>query len=144
MLHRPGQSSLHKGPDGISRNPEGRDRLLLAKQSDWEGYRDRIKGISRAIVSGEADDSEIEGLDTNKLAIQDPKSLEPLPPEQGLAVALHYERGAQEAKYGTSARGDKSGGKGKAKAPPSSYQRDAVCGDCFQLPGLGSCKQAQS
>ena len=28
VLHRPGASALHKGPDGLSRNPEGRDSLI--------------------------------------------------------------------------------------------------------------------
>ena len=39
LLHRPGVSALHKGPDGLSRNVEGRDQLILAKSSEWKGYR---------------------------------------------------------------------------------------------------------
>ena len=36
LLYRPGLSALHKMPDGVSRNPEGRDHLILAKSSDWK------------------------------------------------------------------------------------------------------------
>ena len=53
LLYRPGVSALHKGPDGISRNPEGRDFLVLARKSDWDGYRAKIRGIQQAIESGE-------------------------------------------------------------------------------------------
>ena len=42
LLYRPGTSALHRGPDGLSRNVEGRDRLILAGSSDWEQYRTRI------------------------------------------------------------------------------------------------------
>ena len=30
ILHRPGAGALHRAPGGISRHPEGRDRLILA------------------------------------------------------------------------------------------------------------------
>ena len=62
LLHRPGASALHKGPDGLSRNPPGRDQLIRAKDSEWEGYRDRIRGIQRTIEKGEADDEDGEAL----------------------------------------------------------------------------------
>ena len=62
LLHRPGTSALRKGPDGLSRNVEGRDRLILAKSTEWKHYRNRIKGICDAILSGEADDEEAEAL----------------------------------------------------------------------------------
>ena len=58
VLHRPGQSSLHKGPDGLSRNVEGRDNLLLAKQGDWDSARERITGVATSIRRGEADEDE--------------------------------------------------------------------------------------
>ena len=45
LLYRAGESSLHKGPDGLSRNPEGRDLLILARDAEWDGYRGRITGI---------------------------------------------------------------------------------------------------
>ena len=44
LLHRPGVSALHKGPDGLSRNVEGRDRLILARSADWDEMRNRIRG----------------------------------------------------------------------------------------------------
>ena len=65
LLYRPGAGQLHKAPDGLSRNPEGRDRLILAKNAEWSGFRERIRGCVAAIVSGEADDedAEAEGQD---------------------------------------------------------------------------------
>jgi hypothetical protein len=56
LLHRPGASALHKAPDGLSRNPEGRDLLIQAKSQDWIFYRQKIRGVQDAIRSGEADD----------------------------------------------------------------------------------------
>ena len=52
LLFRPGASSLHKGPDGLSRNVEGRDKLILAKTSEWHALRKRIRGITEAIDRG--------------------------------------------------------------------------------------------
>ena len=51
-----------------------------------------------------------------------PDKLEPLPPDQGLAVSLNYERKAHEHKYNHTARGEVGqGAKGaKAKAKPKS------------------------
>ena len=49
LIYRPGTSALHKGPDGLSRNCEGRDKLILAKQNDWTDCRKRIRGICDAI-----------------------------------------------------------------------------------------------
>ena len=43
LLHRPGLGTLHKGPDGISRDPEGRDRLILARTTEWDRYRAIIR-----------------------------------------------------------------------------------------------------
>ena len=60
LLHRPGTSALHRGPDGLSRNVEGRDRLILARNSEWKHYRNRIRGICDAIHSDEADDEDAE------------------------------------------------------------------------------------
>ena len=67
LLHRPGVSALHKGPDGLSRNVEGRDHLILAKSTEWDGYRDRIGGITAAIASGVADDEEPEALTVERV-----------------------------------------------------------------------------
>ena len=99
LLHRPGASSLHKGPDGLSRNVEGRDRLILARSIEWEYYRNRIRGITDAIVTGQADDEDPEALTMEVLDPTVPEELEPLPYAQGLAVSQHYEKSSQDHKY---------------------------------------------
>ena len=114
LLHRPGASALHKGPDGLSRNPEGRDQLILAKSTEWSGYRNRIKGICDAIATGQADDDEPESLTAEAVEKTDPEKLVPLPSAQGLAVSLNYERGNQERKFQPSARGDAAQAPAKA------------------------------
>ena len=119
LLFRPGVSALHKGPDGLSRNCEGRDWLILAKDSEWKEYRNRIRGICDAIAQGLADDDEPEALTIEKISKEDPKRLEPMPYAQGLAASQNYEKKSQERKYCQSARGEKSStaeGKGKAKS----------------------------
>ena len=93
LLYRPGASALHKGPEGLSRNCEGRDNLILAKASEWEGYREKIRGVRAAIISGETADEEPEPLTIERLEREQPESLQPLPTAQGLAVSLNYERG---------------------------------------------------
>ena len=107
MIHRPGQSALHKGPDGISRHPEGRDQLILAKNSEWSDLRQRTRGICRAIDSGEADDDEAEGMTIERVERETPEKLKPLPYKEGLAVSLHSEKRAKEEKYKAPARGEK-------------------------------------
>ena len=88
LLYRPGQSASHKGPDGLSRNSEGRDLLILAKNSEWGEYRNRIRGICDAIVAGEADDEEPEALTMEVLDRTNPEALRPLPFAQGLAASV--------------------------------------------------------
>ena len=107
LLHRPGESTLHRGPDGLSRNCEGRDQLILAKSSEWESHRQTIRGIVASIDAGEADDEDPEMLTMEKLEKDSPEALAPLPPAQGLAVALSYEKGTQERKGKPAARGGK-------------------------------------
>ena len=58
LWHRPGKGVMHTAPDGLSRNPPGRDRLILAQQKDWIDFRARIQGLQRAIERGEADDED--------------------------------------------------------------------------------------
>ena len=58
LLHRPGIGTLHKGPDGISRHPEGRDRLILARTSEWEKFRNIIRGVDDGIEAGKFDDDD--------------------------------------------------------------------------------------
>ncbi len=108
LLHRPGEHSLHKGPDGLSRNVEGRDRLILAKSTEWAHIRNRIRGIGEAIQEGQADDDEPEALTMEVLDKTVPEELKPLPTAEGLAVSLNYEKSSQEHKYQNNARGDVS------------------------------------
>ena len=86
LLFRPGASALHKGPDGLSRNPEGRDQLILAKHSEWSDLRARIRGICDTIDQGEANDDEQEHLTVEKVEERNPGKLKPLPAEQGLSL----------------------------------------------------------
>ena len=58
MLHRPGVGVLHRGPDAISRHPEGRDKLILARASEWNRHRAAIRGVQTSIRKGEFDDEE--------------------------------------------------------------------------------------
>ena len=118
LLHRPGESALHKGPDGISRNVEGRDHLIRASNSEWEYYRARIRGIQEAILSGLADDDEAQALTVDQVP---PDQLEPLPHDEGLAVALNYERKSQEHKFG-----GKQGGKGRPEVEAKAKAKASV------------------
>jgi len=58
LFHRPGAGALHRAPDAISRHPEGRDRLILAKADSWTKHRLTIKGVQDTIASGEFDDED--------------------------------------------------------------------------------------
>ena len=60
LLHRPGKGAAHTAADGISRNPEGRDRLLMATLKEWEEWREKIRGVTRDILEGRGDDEEPE------------------------------------------------------------------------------------
>ena len=71
LLYRPGTGNLHRGPDGLSRNPEGRDRLILAKDSEWVGFRERIRGIEKTIREGRADDEEGEAVEIEDVPPED-------------------------------------------------------------------------
>ena len=77
LLHRPGVSALHKGPDGLNRNMEGMDQLILAKSTEWTGYRNRIRGICDAIATGLADDDEPEALTIETIEKPTPEKLKP-------------------------------------------------------------------
>ena len=110
LLHRPGVSAQNKGPDGISRNPEGRDALILAKSDYWDGFRARIQGIKKEILEGRAGDEEGEALTVEKVEKTDPEKLKPFPHDKGLAVSLKYEQRSQEHKFKKPARGEPIGG----------------------------------
>ena len=112
LYHRPGVSALHEGPDGLSRNVEGRDQLILSKSTECDYWRARIKGIQTALRDGTAEDEEQEARTVDKVPVKD---LEPFPHAKGLAVSLNYERKSQEHKYGGTARGDESKGEVPSK-----------------------------
>ena len=61
---------MHKAPDGISRNPEGRDRLILARAGELQELRARIKGIRQSIEKGDFDDDEPEVVEIAKVPAQ--------------------------------------------------------------------------
>ena len=129
LLHRPGASSLHKGSDGLSRNVEGRDRLILAKSSEWAYYRARIRGITEAILDGQADDDEPEALTMEVLDKTVPEELKPLPYAEGLAVSLNYEKSSQDHNYQNNARGDVSAhgaAVAKIKSKPAKYDSKPI------------------
>ena len=88
----------------------GRQGPAHLSQADRLGqYRNRIKGIFNSIQAGLADDDEAEALTIERVQKESPEELKPLPYAQGLAVSLNYERGAQEAKFGKTARGETAG-----------------------------------
>ena len=58
FLYRSGTGAAHNVQDALSRNPPVRDELILARTGDWEDYRSVIRGVERAIKSGEFDDDE--------------------------------------------------------------------------------------
>ena len=78
LVHRPGVSALNRGPDAISRHPEGRDQLVLSRAQEWNRHRAAIKGIQDDILRGDFDDD-----DPKAILIEDvpPEKLAPVPYE---------------------------------------------------------------
>ena len=105
LIHRPGAGTAHRGPDGLSRNAEGRDKLILAKGSEWKSLRDRIRGIMKAIVEGRGDDEDDHPISIEHLSKTDPEKLEPLPQAEGLEVSRRYEQGNRDHKSQKFSRG---------------------------------------
>ena len=146
LLHRPGGSTLHKGPDGLSRNVEGRDHLILARSSEWEGYRERIRGIADAITSGEDEDEEPEALTVDRVPQE---QLEPMPHAQGLATSLRYERKNQETRQGKGASAGSAapasqvvqGGSSAQKAKAQATNAKAVVKAASKGTGKGARRQ---
>ena len=93
LLHRPGVGTLHKAPDGISRHPEGRDRLILARTAEWDKYRAIIKGVDDGIEAGEFDDDEPAAVEIDSVPEE---ALLPVPYEELLAAGA-LEEPAKEA-----------------------------------------------
>ena len=58
MLHRTGTGALHHAPDALSRHPEGREKLILARANEWDLHRAVIRGVQAGILSAEFDDDE--------------------------------------------------------------------------------------
>ena len=77
LLHRPGTSQAHHGPDGLSRNPPGTQGLILARRRDWISFRARIKGVDQALVE-EDDEAKAAGANLDALASRPPTTLRSL------------------------------------------------------------------
>ncbi len=58
LLYRPGTGAMHKLPDALSRNPESRDALNLARIGDWTKQRHIIRGVQATITEGSYDDED--------------------------------------------------------------------------------------
>ena len=58
ILYRPGSGPMHRAADALSRNPEHRDLLVLARTSEWNQHRAVIRGIQTAIDDGVMDDED--------------------------------------------------------------------------------------
>ena len=69
----------------MSRNVEGRDQLILAKSAECDYRRDRIKGITRALRDGTAEDEEQEARTVDKVPKEE---LKPSPNAKGLAASI--------------------------------------------------------
>ena len=67
LLYRAGTGTLHKVPDGLSRNPPSRDELILARAGEWARHRAAIRGVEDAMDRGEFDDEEPELYQPEKL-----------------------------------------------------------------------------
>ena len=53
MYYRPGHGAMHRLPDALSRNPDCREVLSLARIGDWTKQTQIIRGIQAFISSGE-------------------------------------------------------------------------------------------
>ena len=93
VLHRPGVGTSYKAPDGISRHPEGRDQLILARQTEWHNYRAIINGIDDGIEAGEFDDDDPLAVEIDSVPEE---ALLPVPYEELLAAGV-VEEPAKEA-----------------------------------------------
>jgi len=93
MRHRPGTAILHRGPDGTSRNPEGRDQLLLKHKPSWEHYRAIIKGIDKVI-----EDDEFEAEETVDIENMSQDLLEPVPYETLEAAGVFVDEATEAIK----------------------------------------------
>ena len=136
LIHRPGAGIAHRGPDGLSRNAEGRDKLILAKGSEWKNLRERIRGIMKAIVEGKGDDEDDQPVSIEHLSKTDPGKLEPLPKAEGLEVSRKYEQGNLDHKSQNFSRG---GVAAKAKAN-SSFEQPINARDKAELGSGGRIK----
>lgn len=73
LLYRPGTGALHVGPDAISRRLDWKDKLILAKASEWTRHRAMIVAAVQLDIERRAFDDE------------EPEIVQPsqLPPEVG-------------------------------------------------------------
>ena len=123
-MYRAGTGAAHNVPDALSRNPPVRDELILARTGDWEYHRSVIRGVERAIKSGEFDDDE-----------------PPLPTswEEALAETGHKpsepgQSAGALARAPAAAAGDCGAGGGAVDAVKSSTERCRRCSDIGGCP----------
>ena len=93
-LHRPpGLSSSNRSPHAISRHPEGRGQLVLARASEWNKHHVAIRGVQQSIMDGEFEDDEPAVVNTADLP---PEALEPVAFEDLEAGGALPEGGKEE------------------------------------------------
>ena len=64
-------------------------------QSEWERYRERIRGIRDALLRGEGEDDDPEMLTVGRLLVTDPEALSSLSYEDGAVVTARHEQGRE-------------------------------------------------
>jgi hypothetical protein len=67
---------MHRLPDALSRNPENREALNLARIGDWTKQREVIRGVQATITSGEFADDEPEPYVYNVRELGEPSTWE--------------------------------------------------------------------
>lgn len=65
LYYRPGAGQMHRLPDALSRNPESREVLNLARIGDWTQQKEVIRGVQASVTSGEFADDEPEPFKFN-------------------------------------------------------------------------------
>jgi len=117
LVYRPGSGTLHRLPDALSRNPPLRDRLILARVTDWNQLREVIRGVTKEIESGFMDSED-----------PPPYTGDDLPPADVAAAAAELAATMPEPDY------SKGKGKGASSKP---RDQSMIPGESPLLPGEG-------
>ena len=56
LVHRPGASTVHRGPDGLSRSPPSHTALLLCRERDWTAFRAQMHGLEELERTADVED----------------------------------------------------------------------------------------